>query len=285
MAFFAKQNPLRALLPLLALLSLGSSVRAEPHDDDDFCAGLAAGYCHMYDLQFPEAHQMFAEWQRLYPQDPMGPVSDAAAYLFSEFDRLHILEAEFFTNDRNFQSQKQLAPDADVKQKFDSQLEKTRLLVRDRLSHDPKDANAMFANILMLALRGDYIALIEKRNLAGLSYLKQARLAAEALLKSNSSCFDAYLAIGIENYLLGLRAAPVRWMLQLGGAQTDKSAGLENLRITAEKGHYLQPYARLLLAIAALRDHDRNNARSLLQGLARQFPNNRLYARELAQIP
>ena len=238
----------------------------------------------MYNLQFSEAHLVFAAWQGLHPQDPLGPVSDAAAYLFSEFDRLHILEAEFFANDSNFANQKQLTPDADVKQKFESQLEKTRLLVNDRLSHDPADTNARFANILMLALRGDYIALIEKRNLAGLGYLKQARLAAETLLKANSSCFDAYLAIGVENYLLSLRAAPVRWILQLGGAQTDKDTGLKSLRITAEKGHYLQPYARLLLAIAALRDQDRNSARSLLHGLAQQFPNNRLYTKELAQI-
>ena len=238
----------------------------------------------MYNLEFAAAHDVFAGWQRLYPQDPLGPVSDAAAWLFSEFDRLHILEAEFFTNDKNFENQKQLTPDPQVKQKFDAQLEKTKTLIKDRLSHDANDANAMFANILMLALKGDYLALIEKRNLAGLSFLKQARLAAQTLLKSKASYFDAYLAIGVENYLLSLRVAPVRWMLQMGGAQTDKETGLKNLRITAEKGHFLQPYARLLLAIAALRDQDRNGARTLLQGLAQQFPNNRLYARELAQI-
>lgn len=268
-----------AVVILLSLMSTASAQR-----QDNFCSGLAAGYCHMYNLEFASAHDVFAEWQRLHPQDPLGPVSDAAAFLFSEFDRLHILEAEFFTNDKNFENQKQLAPDPQVKQKFDAQLEKTKVLITDRLSHDGKDTNAMFANILMLALKGDYLALIEKRNLAGLSYLKQARLAAQTLLKSNPSYFDAYLAIGVENYLLSLRAAPVRWVLQLGGAQTDKDAGLKNLRVTAEKGHYLQPYARLLLAIAALRDQDRNGARAILQGLAQQFPNNRLYSRELAQI-
>ena len=250
----------------------------------NFCSGLAAGYCAMYNLQFSQAHQTFAEWQRVHPQDPLGPVSDAAAYLFSEFDRLHILEAEFFTNDKNFQGQKQLTPDAEVKRKFDSQLDKASALVRERLSRDAHDTNAMFANILALALRGDYLALIEKRNLAGLGYLKQARAAAEALLKNDSSYFDAYLAIGVENYLLSQRAAPVRWVLQMGGAETDKDTGLKNLRITAEKGHYLQPYARLLLAIAALRDQDRSKARALLQGLAEQFPKNQLYTKELGLI-
>ena len=269
-------------LHFLLLIAVSSAATAQSRND--FCSGLAAGYCDMYNLQFSQAHQRFASWQRVHPQDPLGPVSDAAAYLFSEFDRLRILEAEFFTNDKNFENQKQLTPDAEIKQKFDSSLDKAAALTKDQLSRDAKNTDALFANILALALRGDYVALIEKRNLAGLSYLKQARAAAEALLKIDSSYFDAYLAIGVENYLLSQRAAPVRWMLAIGGAETDRNTGLKNLRITAEKGHYLQPYARLLLAIAALRDQDRNSARSLLQGLAQQFPNNRLYAKELAII-
>jgi len=56
------------------------------------------------------------------------------------------------------------------------------------------------------------------------------------------------------------------------------------LRLTAEKGRYLNPYARLLLAVAALRDKNIPKARDLLSALAREFPHNRLYAQELAQL-
>jgi hypothetical protein len=76
----------------------------------------------------------------------------------------------------------------------------------------------------------------------------------------------------------------MRWILRMTGAQVDKEVGLKELRITAEKGHYLLPYARLLLAVAALRDKNREQARSLLEGLAREFPSNHLYARELAKL-
>jgi hypothetical protein len=76
----------------------------------------------------------------------------------------------------------------------------------------------------------------------------------------------------------------VRWFLRLGGAQTAKQEGLDRLRLTAEKGHYLAPYARLLLAVAAVRDHDRGAAKSLLAGLAEEFPHNPLYLKELARI-
>jgi len=54
----------------------------------------------MYNLDFDGAHQTFAAWERSHPDDPLGPVSNAAAYLFAEFDRLHILESELFTTTR-----------------------------------------------------------------------------------------------------------------------------------------------------------------------------------------
>src|SRR5207248_4854661 len=134
-------------------------------------------------------------------------------------------------------------------------------------------------------LRGDYAALIEKRNIASLTYMKTGRTIAQRLLQRDPNCYDAYLAIGAENYLLGSSPAPVRWLLRIGGSQTDKQEGLQRLRLTAEKGYYLAPFARLLLAVAALRDKDRGTAKVLLAGLATQFPRNQLYAKELARIP
>src|SRR5262245_20348318 len=143
--------------------------------------------------------------------------------------------------------------------------------------------DSLFARVLSDGLRGDYAVLIERRKSTGLDLLKSSRAFAEKLIAIDPSYNDAYLAIGIENYLLGLRSAPMRWMLRLSGAQTDKDKGIENLRVTADKGRFLAPYARLLLAIVALRNQDRAAAVKLLSDLAREFPQNRLYRIELAR--
>ncbi|HLH06458.1 MAG TPA: hypothetical protein VKW78_04415 [Terriglobales bacterium] len=246
--------------------------------------GLELGYRDMYNLQFENAHRQFEDWQRAYPADPMGPVSNAAAYLFSEFDRLHILESEFFTNDSFFEHRAKLSPDPATKQAFISQISKTKQLANSALAKNPNDKNALFASVMMLGLQGDYAALIEKRDLTGLSYLKDGRAMADRLLQVDPTCYDAYIAVGVENYLLSLKPAPLRWLLRMGGAQTDKETGLKNLQLTAEKGHYLLPYARLLLAVAALRDQDKGKARTLLAGLAHEFPLNHLYVRELNHL-
>src|SRR6202161_1285476 len=99
---------------VLCAASLG---RTEPTSIDQ-------GYRQMYNLQFDAAHRTFGEWQRQHPADPLGPVSDAAAYLFAEFDRLKVLQSEFFVEDGLFRKRPKLTPDPTARRLFDDELSK-----------------------------------------------------------------------------------------------------------------------------------------------------------------
>lgn len=242
------------------------------------------GYKDMYNLAFDDAHRCFKDWERSHPRDPMGPVSDAAAYLYSEFDRLKILQSEFFVDNSAFFHRRTGTPDPVAKREFEAALKRTNELADAILRQSPDDETALFATVLRLGLHADYTALIEKRYLASLDEVKQARTKAEYLLAKHPDCYDAYLASGFENYMLSLKPAPIRWFLRIEGAQTDKDTGLAQLRLTAEKGHYLKPFAELLLAVAALRDKNEREARRLLSHLMTQFPGNQLYREEFKKI-
>jgi len=239
------------------------------------------GYRQMYNLQFDEAHHSFQEFERQQPGDPLGPVSDAAAYLFAEFDRLHILQSEFFTHDQHFITDHKLSPDPDVKKRFQAALEASRTLAARAPSGD---RNAIFAGILADGLESDYFALIEKRYGASFQKMKAARARAERLLTADPGFYDAWIAVGVENYMLSIKPAAVRWLLRIGGGQTDRALGIEKLKLTAEKGHYLAPFARLMLAVAALRDNHASQAKEILVALAREYPHNPLYRQELARL-
>jgi hypothetical protein len=245
---------------------------------------LETGFRYMYNLNFSAAHKTFEAWQHLHPEDPLGPAANACAYLFGEFERLHILELDLFTDNQKLDEAKRLSPDPDIKNAFEKELTKADELAGKILAQSKDDRDALFAKTLTDGLKGNYAALIAKQNHAALDFLKSSRSTAETLIKIDPAYYDAYLAVGIENYLLGLRSAPTRWVLRMTGAQTNKDKGIANLKITAEKGRYLAPYARLLLVIACLRDKDRSTARKLLAELAREFPQNRLYQIELSRL-
>jgi hypothetical protein len=235
------------------------------------------GFQSMYNLQFDQAHQNFAIWERLHPEDPLGPVSQAAGYLFGEFARLNILESQLFTNDKTFEERSKLSPDPRVRAEFEGALNKSDQLSVAVLKQHPDDSNALFSQVLALGLRSDYVALIDKEDFAALHYMKQGRILAQQLLKQKPDQYDALLAVGVENYLTGIKPAPVRWMLSLGGIQPDKEQGIRELQQTAAHGNLLKPFAKLLLAVAALRDKNNTEACSLLNELALSYPRNPLY--------
>jgi hypothetical protein len=239
--------------------------------------GIERGFQNMYNLQFDQAHQEFANWERLHPQDPMGPVSQATGYLFGEFARLGILESQLFTNDKNFEARSKLTPDPKVREQFYAAISHGEQLADTALQLHPDDNNALFAKVLAMGLRSDYVAMIDKQDFAALRYVKQGRILAQQLLKQKPDAYDAFLAVGIENYLTGIKPAPVRWMLNLGGINTDKEQGIRELEQTAAHGDLLKPFAKLLLSVAALREKNNTQGCDLLHELAVTYPHNALY--------
>ena len=213
---------------LMGLLQAASAAGADSKPAHE--SPLEAGYSQMYDLEFEQAHQTFAAWKIAHPDDPLGPASMAAAYLFAEFDRLHILQSEFFLHDENIRGvHLALAPAPGTRALFYGEIGAAQKIAGRRLASNPKDTNAMFANLLALGLSSDYEGLVEKRNFSALSLMKQGRITSERLLSIDPTFYDAYLASGVENYMLSQKPMPVRWLLRLGGAQTDKEEGVRRV--------------------------------------------------------
>lgn len=245
---------------------------------------LDQGFSGLYNLDFTGAQKDFGAWEKIHPDDPVGPVSQAAGFLFSEFDRLGVLEAQFYENDNSFFARPKLSPDPAVHRQFLEAISRAENLAHARLAKDPRDPDALFALTLSSGLQADYAALIEKRNMASLHYTKQASVSAQRLLEVCHDCYDALLATGFSKYIIGSMAAPVRWLLHLGGLPADKKGGIADLKTTADRGHYLAPFARILLAIAYVREKDKAHAIELLAGLQSEFPSNTLFPREITHL-
>lgn len=247
-------------------------------------SALDRGFSGLYNLDFAGAQRNFSTWQVEHPDDPMGPVSEAAGFLFSEFNRLGVLEAQFYESDDAYAGRPKLTPDPTLRQNFQAAIGRAETLSRARLAKDPKDRDALFALTLSSGLQADYAALIEKRNMASLHFTKEASASAQQLLAVCHDCYDALLATGFSKYIIGSMAAPVRWILRLGGLPSDKQGGIADLQMTAEHGHYLAPFARILLSIAYVREKDKQRALQLLTGLQTEFPGNGLFSREIAHL-
>lgn len=245
---------------------------------------LDSGFYSMYDLDFAGAQQRFSVYQHENPDDPMGPVAEAASLLFSEFDRLGVLQAQMFVNDATFEARSKLAPDPAVRDRFEVAIQRSQAMAQKRLAGNGNDREALLAAALAAGLKADYLALVQKRNVAALRFTRQATGYAQRLLTVCPDCYDAYVATGISKYLIGSRAAPVRWLLRADGFAGDKREGIKELQMAAQNGRYLAPFARILLTIAYLRGKQPQQARVLLADLSAEFPQNTLFARESERL-
>ena len=63
-----------------------------------------------------------------------------------------------------------------------------------------------------------------------------------------------------------------------------KRKGIDALKIVARQGRYYAPFARVLLAVVSLREGKLADAQAILDGLARAYPHNALFAKELARL-
>src|SRR5579863_2969781 len=98
---------------------LNSTGRAEDTPRDLSMSPLDLGFTGLYNLDFAAAQSDFAAWEKQHPDDPVGPVSEAAGFLFSEFNRLGVLEAQFYENDADFDARPKLTADAAVHSRFE----------------------------------------------------------------------------------------------------------------------------------------------------------------------
>jgi hypothetical protein len=245
---------------------------------------LDAGFHLLYELKPEEARAQFAAWQKAHPEDPLGSASEAAAYLFEECYRQGVLTSEFFLDNERFLGKVALNPDPQLRAAFFAADKQAQDLARLRLSTDPDDTNALFAMALSLGMQADYASLIDKRQVESLKMIGDADSYAKRLLVVAPAAADAYLALGAANYIIGSLPGYKRLFLAFAGIHGNKKVGIQQLEIAAESGHYLRPFAKIMLALAALREKKTEVARKQLQDLVAEFPENPLFASELAKL-
>jgi hypothetical protein len=245
---------------------------------------LDAGFHLLYELKLAEARAQFAAWQKAHPEDPLGSASEAASYLFEECYRQGVLTSEFFLDDKRFLGKISLKPDQTLRATFFAADQRAQDLAWLRLKASPDDAEALFAMTLSVGMQADYASLIEKHQLESLRMIRDADKFAKKLLEIAPDAADAYLTLGAANYIIGSLPAPKRFFLRFAGIRGDKSGGIQQLEIAAAHGHYLRPFAKILLALAALREKKTEVARAQLTELVAEFPQNPLFASELAKL-
>jgi hypothetical protein len=241
-------------------------------------------YRAMYNLNFDDAFRDAEQAKTAAKDDPLPWVAEACAALFREFDRYNILRSELFASDDAFDARKPHAWDPAHRQQFEQALAGAQAIANKRLAINKQDSKALFALALVNGLQADDAALLARKNMTALRFTRTADEYADRLLAEHPDYYDAYVATGMGKYIIGGKAAPIRWILRLGGLKGSQEEGVHDLKLAAAHGHYLAPFAKILLAFDDLRHKNKAAAQEKLSELHTQFPANPLFTQELAKL-
>lgn len=266
---------------LAAVLSVAAAIAAGTPGPALAETPLETAFRRMYELRFDAARREIDSYRKVNPDDPLGAAAEAASYLFEEFDHQGVLTSAFFLDDERFLGGIQGEPDARLCTAFLTANERARTMARQRLKSNPDDPDGLFVLTIADGMQGDFEAIIRKRQLAALSLIRSAEKTATRLLAVRADAQDAYVALGAANYIIGSQPGYKRFLLWFGGVRGDRLRGMDQLQTAAERGHYLRPLAKALLALAAEREGRFDLARTLFEDLSREFPENPVFAREL----
>lgn len=244
---------------------------------------LMAGFHLLYTQKFPEARDVFTKWESEHAEEPFGEVSVAASYLFEEFHHRGVLTSDFFLNDKRFLHGIEGEPDPAGMKGFDDAIRNARKLAARRLAKEPEDPEALYALTLCAGMESDADMILKKHNMDALKRLREGNTHAKALLAERPDAYDAYVALGSANYIIGSLSAGFRAMLWFGGIHGDKKLGMDQVEKTAENGRYLKPFAKIMLALAARREKQNKLAQKLFRELSEEFPETPQYAIEYAK--
>jgi hypothetical protein len=283
---FRFRLPVRSALAFVLLAA--AACPASTHQDGASPAftsipELSAGFHSLYAQNFSEARQTFNDWESQHPREPFGEIAVAASYLFEELLGQGVLSSDFFLNEKRFLNGIKGKPDPARMKGFEQAILAGRTLANKQLEKNAKDPEAFFALTLAAGMESNVDMMLKKQHMESLKRLKEANEYAKRLLAEQPDANDAYVALGSANYIIGSLSGGTRFILRFDGVHGNKELGMEQLGKTIDGGRYLQPFAKILLALAARREKQDGLAQELLRELSEQFPENALFAAEYAK--
>ncbi len=243
-----------------------------------------SGHDHFFNLEYEEAARDYALLIGQNPQDPQAYNHLAAAQLYQELHRLGLLESSALRGDNEFLRQARPAPDAQAKQRFEATLAQGRKAAEALLASNPRQELALFALGTNYALRGNYEFMIDKAWFAALRSGGKARDYCDKLARLNPRFVDAYLVLGVHEYVVGSLPLPVKILAAIGGLRGSKAKGEALVTRVSREGVHARNDARVLLVILHRREKRPLDAARLLEGLIADFPRNYVLGLELGAM-
>ncbi|MBN2364988.1 MAG: DUF3808 domain-containing protein [Calditrichaeota bacterium] len=215
-----------SLIAILIMVPFSRSL-ATQSDSSTLNGLIQQGKQKIYHFQLDEALEIFSRIQNEYPDKPHG-------FFYTSY-----LYAIFYSQDR-------------TNRELDSLLLKTIKQATETGENYkqkyPKDPEAHYYLGVSNGVLGIYHVL-NSNYLKGYIHGRRAKNHLEDAVEIDSTCYDAYLGLGIFHYYVDLLPGIVRFFAGILGFHGDRSKGMEEIGLTLRQGQFFRAEAEFVYAV------------------------------------
>jgi tetratricopeptide (TPR) repeat protein len=236
-----------------------------------------------YNLDYDTSGKLFKRIVELLPEHPAGYLYLATQTWVGELHRARRLQTDIYSSS-SFYSQSEEKVDPEIDRQFRDDVQKAIEKAQARLQKNDRDVEARYFLGAAYAVLAGYEGSVTREFLAGLKDGSRAVSEHRKVIQQDPNFADAYLTIGLYDYIVGSLPVWVKMIAVLGGFHGSRERGIEELQRVVDQGKYVSDDARVVLIAIYAREGQNQKALDLVHQLANRYPRNHLFPVEAASL-
>jgi Tetratricopeptide repeat/Tetratrico peptide repeat len=229
---------------------------------------------------------LIAELRDRLPRHPAGDLNLAALVWMEHLYKTRRLQTTLYTQEGFYaggtKSKEGDPIEAGVDKAFRDHIAQAKTKAQKLVDRAPNDPDALYFLGAVYGVLAGYEASAGRNFMSALRNGSRCRELHQRAVKLRPDAYDAYLSIGLYNYVVGSLPGFVRFLVGVIGVRGNKEQGVRELRMAAEKGLYNQDDASVMLLAVYQREGKPQEALPLLEKLIAKYPRNYLVRLEMA---
>lgn len=261
-----------------------SPVRSQDLRTAAFMQAAEKGFAQIYNLDYDQAHKTFSDLRRVYPEHPAPPLYLATVAWLTELFGRNELDLDRFIAPAYFTQPTTRKMPAEARKYFLDNIQTSQQLAEAILKKDPKNQDARYFVGAAHGVLGAFSITIDRSYSDAFSHGKKAYKQHHAIIQENPDYFDAYMSVGLYEYIVDNLPWYIKWVAVIIGYRGSQERGFECLGRAASKGQYSADDAAVLQMVLFVRENRFADAFKNVSSLHSRYPRNYILHLNRAQI-
>jgi uncharacterized protein DUF3808 len=243
-----------------------------------------------YNIDYATARAKYEEIRKRLPQHPAGDLYLATVTWLEYLNKTRRLQTGLYKNDSSFYAGAEKAReetegdavDPEVDRAFRDRMALAKTKALALVNRNKNDPDALFYLGSYYGVMAGYEASVARKFFGAMRNGSRCVDAHQKVLKLKPDYYDAYLSVGMYDYIVGSLPFTYKAIAAIAGFRGNKQRGIERLQTIIEKNADSADDARVLLLAVFQNERRYQDSLEILQNLSSKYPRSYLVRLEKA---